>query len=291
MIYDILGFSQEKLLGTDLDILDLMILTYIRNANGEPTMKHVLVDEVSYVWLSHKKFHEDYPFFKMPEGTFRNKLYNLKKNGWILSTTVKYVTGSKSYYSLSAKATSLHSDIGCHSTVTPDKTLTYKELDNTSTNVEVEQPAVTHEQPKRRIKLIDTVSDNNISTIANNTDTISKPDRKKSMYEKCAEYIDTYTQDSKLHSILIEYLKFRLAVKEKPIYLPQWRSMVNTLDDLTDNIVAKYKIVQQSLNGGYLKFFELKKYTSNYSNKKKFAEGDGLILGRDENEELSDEVF
>jgi hypothetical protein len=133
-----------------------------------------------------------------------------------------------------------------------------KDNNTNTTNVVLEQPTVTH-QPKRRIKLVDTPES------VSDTDTVSKSAKKKNLFEKCAEYIDIYTQDIKLHDILIEYLKFRLAVKDKPIYLPQWKSMVNTLDDLTDDVTTKYKIVQQSLNGGNLKFFELKKYTRNYN--------------------------
>ena len=94
MKYSILGFNQAKVVDAGLDLTDLVILQYIIQANGNPSMKHIMVDDVSYVWLSHKKIQEDLPILGITEGTLRNKLSTLKKEGWIISETEKVHTGT-----------------------------------------------------------------------------------------------------------------------------------------------------------------------------------------------------
>lgn len=100
---------------------------------------------------------------------------------------------------------------------------------NKSTNVDLEQAT-----PTRR-HLITPVNSSNVDS----------KHKKKNLYEKCADYVDEYTDNDRLKNMLIDYLKFRLAVKDKPIYFSQWRSLVNTLNDLASDSETKYKIVQQ----------------------------------------------
>ena len=154
MRYTLIGFKQQDAMELGLDVTDLILLDYIQRANGTPDMKHVIVDDVSYVWLSHKKIHEDLPILDISEGTLKNRLLNLKKKGMIMSTSVKLHTGTMSYYSLTVDATSLtndvprqenevagHSEVTCprHSEVTSNNTLdTYNKLDNISMNTNIE---------------------------------------------------------------------------------------------------------------------------------------------------------
>ena len=283
MFYTVLGFNQEELLKTNLDMTDLMILNYIMNANGNPTMSHVIVNEVSYVWLSHKKFHEDLPILKISEGTFRNRLCTLKQDGWILSTTVKLVTGSKSYYSVSSKATSLKNDIGRHSTVTSDNTLTDKALNtNNSTNVELQQPtavATNH----RRIKLVDTPE----SVSNKNTVSTEKP-KKKNLYQSCAEMIEEFAgEDTKLKNKLIEFLGMRLELRDRPFGTKTFKGYLNRLRELTDKQSEQLKIIQYSIDRQYPAFYELKtNYNKGIQNQNVFSE-----YGQVKAERRSDEVI
>jgi len=153
MRYTLIGFKQQDAIELGLDVTDLILLDYIQRANGTPDMKHVIVDDVSYVWLSHKKIHEDLPILDISEGTLKNRLLNLKKKGMIMSTSVKLHTGTMSYYSLTVDATSLtndvprqeneiagHSEVTCprHSEVTSNNTLdTYNKLENISINTNI----------------------------------------------------------------------------------------------------------------------------------------------------------
>ncbi len=105
-----------------------------------------------------------------------------------------------------------------------------------------------------------------------------KKKRGKTLYQKCADYINEYTDILELQTALIEYLKFRLNVTDKPIYnVNQWKSMLKKLDDVVAECKVDYiVIVQQSIDKAWLNFYPLAK-----SNKKDvFAEGDGLSCER-----------
>ena len=90
----------------------------------------------------------------------------------------------------------------------------------------------------------------------------SKPLVKKpSLYQACIGVIDSFTQDENLRTALVNYLKFRLEVKEKPLYLNMWRGMVNKL--VNHSKQEQLDMIQFSLDRGYLSF-----YQDNYQGKK-----------------------
>ena len=90
----------------------------------------------------------------------------------------------------------------------------------------------------------------------------SKPLVKKpSLYQSCIGVIDSFTQDENLRTALVNYLKFRLEVKEKPLYLNMWRGMVNKLVNYSKQ--EQLDMIQFSLDRGYLSF-----YQDNYQGKK-----------------------
>lgn len=120
MQYEVLGFNQERVMPAELDLIDLMILNYIIQANGDPTMEHIIKNGVSYVWIYHDRFLKDLPILPISEGTLRNKLSELKKKGLILVETNRLIKGSKSYYSISELTMSFRNDIRCHSKMTSD---------------------------------------------------------------------------------------------------------------------------------------------------------------------------
>ena len=88
MKYTILGFNQKLAIENELNINDLLLLQYIIQANGQPNMKHIVENEISYVWLSHTKIHEDLPILGYSEGTLKNKLTQLKSKGLIQSVSI-----------------------------------------------------------------------------------------------------------------------------------------------------------------------------------------------------------
>ena len=110
MKYSILGFNQEKILSTDLDLTDLVILQYIQQACGSIGMYHKLDSNGNpQVWVYHQKLIEDLPILRISEGTLRNRLSALNRNGYIRSTVVANENGrgSRTYYGITEMTMSL----------------------------------------------------------------------------------------------------------------------------------------------------------------------------------------
>lgn len=94
----------------------------------------------------------------------------------------------------------------------------------------------------------------------NNTNTkvlveAEKP-KKKNLYEKCIDVIDEFTDDAEIKELLVTYLRMRLEVKDKPLYINQFKGMINKLKELTDDTIS---VIQQSIDRGYLSFYPLSK--------------------------------
>lgn len=88
-----------------------------------------------------------------------------------------------------------------------------------------------------------------------------KPKKKrKNLYEKCIDAIYEYTDDLELQDLLVTYLKMRLEVKDKPLYYNMWRGQLNKLLSMSDKLDILCSIVQQSIDKGWLAFYEVKQY-------------------------------
>lgn len=286
MLYSFLGFNQEKIAQTVLDITDVVLLQYIIRANGNPTMNHITVDGISYVWLSHKKIHEDLPILRLAESTLRNKLSALKQDGWIISHTHRGSSGSKTYYSVSIKTMELthteepctaESTSPCTAESTSDNKLIDNKLIDISTKVEMSQAKPGH----RHLITVDT------------PDTVktSSP-KKKSLYAQCMDRIESFTEDDKTKQLLTTYLRVRLDMKEYPLYPNQWKGYMDALKDLVDNGQDVYEVIQQSINRGYKGFFEVKKYNrqTRGQDKSVFSEY-GVVKSAPTNEEAMNVQF
>ena len=141
MRYTILGFNQELAVELNLDLTDLLLLDYIQRANGNPNMTHIVENEISYVWLSHEKLHEDLPIISISEGTLKNRLSKLKEKDLIQSIQIsnKSSRGSKSYYSITELTTSLQNDVVDENERPRHfKMTSNNKLFNISTNVDIE---------------------------------------------------------------------------------------------------------------------------------------------------------
>lgn len=117
---------------------------------------------------------------------------------------------------------------------------------NNSTNVELEQPTVTR-------KSLITPENSNITETSSN--------KKKSRYEQCMDVIDEMIESQyvDLKSILADYLKMRLAIKDKPMYVSGWKVLLRKLKELSQNANEQYQIVRQSLENSWATFYPLKK--------------------------------
>ena len=103
----------------------------------------------------------------------------------------------------------------------------------------------------------------------------SKP-KKENLYTKCVQLIDSYDFScwGNIREQLIEYLNFRLAVKDKPLYTNIWKSMLNKLANMCVDDVSKYEqVIQYSLERGYLSFYEPNNYSSGTVKNKPWEQG------------------
>lgn len=89
--------------------------------------------------------------------------------------------------------------------------------------------------------------------------------KKDNLYTKCVTLIDSYDFSSwgNIRNLLIEYLQYRLSIKEKPLYANMWKGMLNKLVELCDDDIRTYEaVIKQSIERGYLSFYPL----SNFGN-------------------------
>ena len=93
--------------------------------------------------------------------------------------------------------------------------------------------------------------------------TKQKP-KKDNLFTKCVSLLDSYDFASwgNIRKLLIDYLQFRISVKDKPLYTNMWKGMLNKLCELADNDVILYeRIIKQSIEKGYLSFYPIKHFS------------------------------
>ena len=94
--------------------------------------------------------------------------------------------------------------------------------------------------------------------------TKSKP-KKDNLFTKCVSLIDSYDFVcwGNIRKLLIDYLNYRISVKDKPLYTNMWKGMLNKLCEMCDDNVDMYeKVIKQSIERGYLSFYPI----SNFNN-------------------------
>lgn len=78
------------------------------------------------------------------------------------------------------------------------------------------------------------------------------------LFDKCVAEIDKYTDRPELREKLIQFLKIRLEVKDKPFGIESWRGVLDKLDQAVKECGADYpEIVQQSIDKGWLSFYPI----------------------------------
>ena len=286
MRYTILGFNQELAVELNLDLTDLLLLDYIQRANGNPNMTHIVENEISYVWLSHEKLHEDLPIISISEGTLKNRLSKLKEKDLIQSIQIanKSSRGSKSYYSITELTTSLQNDVVDENERPRHfKMTSNNKLFNISTNVDIENNI------SKDILLQPNMYDNVSDKLY---DDKSKKKKRKNLFEKCVDAINEYTDDLELEDLLVTYLKMRLEVKEKPLYYNMWRGLLNKLFSLSKNLSDLCNIVQQSIDKGWLSFYELKTFNGKKKDLQVISSEFGSVTcNKADDEEMTDAYF
>lgn len=82
--------------------------------------------------------------------------------------------------------------------------------------------------------------------------------RKPTLFDKCVAEIDVFTDLPELRDKLIQFLKIRLEVKDKPFGIESWRGMLKKLDQAVAECQREYvDVVQQSIDKGWLSFYPI----------------------------------
>ena len=83
--------------------------------------------------------------------------------------------------------------------------------------------------------------------------------KKDSLYTKCVSMIDDFISQHNcgkpVRNKLIEYLSFRLSVKDRPLYINMWKGMLNKLEELHNEGYGYEPIINYSIERGYLSFY------------------------------------
>lgn len=112
--------------------------------------------------------------------------------------------------------------------------------ENNSLNTLSEYESKMYSEDRRKITKIDT----------------EQPKKKKlSLWDKCVQIINDFTDNEELRNVLTEFLRMRLSMRDKVMYAPQWKSMLERMARLNGNPV---NIVRQSLEHGWAGFYDEK---------------------------------
>ena len=251
MKYSILGFNQEKIVvyskdGLKCDLIDLLLLNYIIYAQANPKMKHRVDDEMKpCVWLQHEHILEDLPILNITEGTLKNRLTKLRKMELITSKTIanENSQGSRTYY----RITSLLYDMLFETTSLKNDVLEEPRHFEMTSNTQVNNNKV------NKVVSKDTTTEFEFGG------TKQKP-KKDNLFTKCISLIDSYDFScwGNIRNLLIDYLQFRMSIKDKPLYTNMWKGMLNKLVELCDSDIQQYEaIIKQSIERGYLSFYPI----------------------------------
>ena len=265
----ILGFNQAKAIELSLTTNDLLLLQYIMYAHSEPTMKHIVEDEIAYVWLNHNKIQEDLPILNITEGTLRNKLSEFKNKGLITSKIVANTSGrgSRAYYTITELTTSLINDTVNATTSFQNDTVEGPHHSKMTSNIEL-----VGDKELNIINDISTQPEDDCSSKGYSKEELKQEflgsakksprkrpvTRKPTLFDKCVAEIDKYTDLPDLRDKLIQFLKIRLEVKDKPFGIESWKGMLTKLDQAVAECKREYvDVVQQSIDKGWLSFYPI----------------------------------
>lgn len=266
----ILGFNQARVIELGLTTNDLLLLQYIMYANSEPTMKHIVENEVAYVWLNHNKIQEDLPILNITEGTLKNKLSEFKSKGLIASKLVSNTSGrgSRAYYTITEMTTSLLNDPVSPTTSLQNDTVEGPRHSKMTSNIEI----VDNKGLTKIINDFSSTQDDDCSSKGYSKEELKNEFlgsvkkttrrrnviRKPTLFDKCVAEIDKYTDLPVLREKLIQFLKIRLDVKDKPLGLESWKGMLDKLDQAVAECNREYvDVVQQSIDKCWLSFYPI----------------------------------
>lgn len=122
---------------------------------------------------------------------------------------------------------------------------------------------VLENQVQRNTNIINTkkrnINNTKVLLEVNSSEQSTEKPKKKNLYEKCSEMIDSFSENEKIRELLKDYLSMRLSMRESPIYANQWKALLNKLKELGKDDADILDIIRQSLEKGYKSFFPVAK--------------------------------
>lgn len=119
--------------------------------------------------------------------------------------------------------------------------------------------------------------------------------KRPTLFDKCVAEIDKFTDLPELREKLIQFLKIRLEVKDKPFGVESWKGMLKKLDQAVAECMREYvDVVQQSIDKGWLSFYPIaNKPTVGRNGDDNFGEGFGEVQSKKvtKGENLSGKTF
>lgn len=119
--------------------------------------------------------------------------------------------------------------------------------------------------------------------------------KRPTLFDKCVAEIDKFTDLPELREKLIQFLKIRLEVKDKPFGIESWKGMLNKLDQAVEECMREYvDVVQQSIDKGWLSFYPIdNKPKQSRNGDDNFSEGHGKVQSNKvkKGENLSGQTF
>ena len=239
MRYSVLGFNQEKIVELELSMNDILLLSYIYEAQASADMEHKLVDGYVYTWLCHSKILEDLPILDIKEDRLKQMLRKLVSLELIQSTkeSRNLLNGSKAFYGITEKCESMRYDRGV-------KNYTSGGVKNYTSDSQLKK-------------------DNSKTISKDIVQDLVKP-KKKNLWDSFLELINEFTDNTNLQDLLVVFLKVCLENSResgKPFYKNTFKGKLNQLSALSDNPDVQIKIVMQTLDNGWAGFYEIKERT------------------------------
>lgn len=109
---------------------------------------------------------------------------------------------------------------------------------------------------------------------------ISKKETNK--WKAFVNEVNLFTSNTKLKKVLLDYISFKNSAKNNKFYLPQCKCLLVALKELSSDTNEQIKIVEKSLQNGWMWFYPQHNYRQNKNN---FGEFSGMSCSQDNDNE------
>ncbi|MPQ32467.1 hypothetical protein E4V42_13610 [Clostridium estertheticum] len=244
MKYTVQGFSQNKIVGLGLDVVDTMLLRYFIDFKDSGSMSKEIFEGETYYWINYKNVIKELPILKLNKADSIYRRFKKMADVNILEHKTKKEKGTFSFYKVGAAYLQLVSD----STDINPKLYGYKSRPGTDINPDpygYKSRPGTDLNPEQKINLLNNQSIKYIYTVWNSEKIIEH----KKLTDKLSRVINNSLRDYKQEEIVQAITNYKKILIGANYYFNyKW-----TLEDF--------------LKRGLEKFLEWEVCSSNFKNK------------------------